>query len=190
MTVAHRSRIGTSDRLFFAHLQIICTGPGYTLRNFVSHVNGLVHRGYTNPTWHLHSEKGKQANPPQPSSPDTFARQGLTFRPIASKVKSQKPKPAATKTQGKAKSKVVAAAPPPPSHEDAVERFLLDMGLSADLADALRHVGIKDEARMKALGRLSDAVLDRLEKSLADEGLDLSACLLVREGLKQRAAAA
>ena len=43
---------------------------------------------------------------------------------------------------------------------------------------------------MKALGRLSDAVLDRLEKSLADEGLDLSACLLVREGLKQRAAAA
>ncbi len=78
---------------------------------------------------------------------------------------------------------------PKPEVADVVERFLKGMGLTSELAGALRRVGISDEARMKALGQLPDTVLDRLEKSLAEEGLDVSALLLVREGLKRRATA-
>ena len=41
---------------------------------------------------------------------------------------------------------------------------------------------------MRALGRLSEAVLDKLERGLEEAGLDFAARLLVREGLRQRAA--
>ena len=82
----------------------------------------------------------------------------------------------------KKKTPVIPAA-------DVVDEFLKEVGLSADLAEVLKQVGIIDEARIKALGKLSDAVMDRLESSLAEAGLDVAARLLVREGLKQRAAA-
>ena len=73
---------------------------------------------------------------------------------------------------------------------DAVSRFLAEIGLSEDLADVVKGVGIIDEARMEALGRLPEGALDRFENSLAGAGLDMAACLLIVEGLKRRAAAA
>ena len=73
---------------------------------------------------------------------------------------------------------------------DAVSRFLTEIGLSEDLADVVKGVGIIDEARMEALGRLPESALDRFENSLAGAGLDVAARLLIVEGLKQRAAAA
>ena len=76
------------------------------------------------------------------------------------------------------------------SKPDVVDAFLKEIGLSSDLADVLKRVGIIDERRIIALGKLSDAVLDRLESGLAEAGLDVAARLLVREGLKTRAAAA
>ena len=70
---------------------------------------------------------------------------------------------------------------------DDVVDFLKEVGLSPTLAYILRQAGITDAARMRALGRVPDALLDRLECSLGDAGLDLVGCLLVREGLKRRA---
>lgn len=63
-------------------------------------------------------------------------------------------------------------------------RFLQKQGLSSDVEPALKTVGITDLARMRALGALPDAALDRLETALAGEGLDLAARLLIREGLR------
>ncbi|RPD61512.1 hypothetical protein L227DRAFT_562973 [Lentinus tigrinus ALCF2SS1-6] len=57
---------------------------------------------------------------------------------------------------------------------DTVGRFLKEVGLKDDLADALMHVGINDDARIRALGQLPDALLDKVDESLAQEGLDLS----------------
>ena len=71
---------------------------------------------------------------------------------------------------------------------DIVSGFLKEVGLSPALTVALKEVGITDAARMRALGSLSETVLDRLESSLGEAGLDIAARLLVREGLKQRAA--
>ena len=73
---------------------------------------------------------------------------------------------------------------------DAVNRFLTEIGLSEDLADVVKGVGIVDEARMEALGRLPGSALDRFENSLAGAGLDVAARLLIVEGLKQRAVVA
>ncbi len=69
---------------------------------------------------------------------------------------------------------------------NAVVHFLEEQGLSADSADVLRAIGICDEKRMRHLGRLSSPALERLEKALAEKGLDFAACLLVREGLCKR----
>ena len=82
-----------------------------------------------------------------------------------------------------------AKGAPTPCSEDVIDTFLKEVGLSSELTDVLKKVGIIDAQRIKALGKLSDAVLDRLECSLAEADLDVAACLLVREGLKQRAAA-
>lgn len=78
------------------------------------------------------------------------------------------------------------------TEEDPVERFLRENGLERDvkaIKDVLREVGISDDARMKGLGRLSDQALEKLEDDLRQKGLDLSARLLVIEGLKRRAKA-
>ena len=170
-------------------VQIIATGPGHTLTNFVKHLNGLAHRMQMSagadqdrnqdPVWHEHSRK---TNKPKGSGSAAVATQASEASSAGKASKAYKTVP---KSPKKRKAVIVSPAP-----EDAVASFLEEMGLSRDLAEVLRDVGIKDEARMKALGRLSDTALDRLEKSLAEKGLDVSACLLVREGLKQRATAA
>ncbi|KAI0801454.1 hypothetical protein C8Q74DRAFT_493550 [Fomes fomentarius] len=73
-----------------------------------------------------------------------------------------------------------------PSTSHPVVQFLEEQGLSADSADALQAVGICDEKRMECLGCLPSHALDRLEKALAERGLDFAACVLVREGLCKR----
>ncbi|KAI1791978.1 hypothetical protein LXA43DRAFT_370150 [Ganoderma leucocontextum] len=75
-----------------------------------------------------------------------------------------------------------AASPP-----DPVVRFLKELGLSPSLADSLRRVGISDDNRIRAIGALPRGPMDRIEKGLALEGIDLAACVLIRQGLKQRA---
>ena len=77
-----------------------------------------------------------------------------------------------------------AIAPPPP---DPVIRFLEELGLSPSLAGSLRRVGISDDNRIRAIGALPRGPMDRIEKGLALEGIDLVACVLIRQGLKQRA---
>ena len=82
----------------------------------------------------------------------------------------------------------VTATKPIPEHGDnVISQFLEECGLGAELARELRMVGITDATRIRALGALPSAALDRLEKSLGDAGLDFAACMLVREGLKRRA---
>ena len=73
---------------------------------------------------------------------------------------------------------------------DTVSRFLEEIGLSEDLADVVRGVGILDDSRIKALGRLPESALDKFEDGLAAAGLDIAARLLILEGLKRRAASA
>ncbi|KAI0756098.1 hypothetical protein C8Q80DRAFT_7697 [Daedaleopsis nitida] len=68
-----------------------------------------------------------------------------------------------------------------------VERFLARHGLSSALGPALRAVGILDDGRIRALGRLPDSALEKLQTALAGEGLDLAACLLVSDGLRKAA---
>ena len=75
----------------------------------------------------------------------------------------------------------------PAEDEDAVKRFLNNVGLSAELVEVLRRVGISGEERIKALGRLSDQALDKVEESLVEAGLGLAARVLILEGLKERA---
>ena len=52
----------------------------------------------------------------------------------------------------------------------------------------MRGVGILDDSRMKALGKLPESAQDKFEKGLAEAGLDIAARLLILEGLKRRAA--
>ncbi|RPD82909.1 hypothetical protein L226DRAFT_565418 [Lentinus tigrinus ALCF2SS1-7] len=77
--------------------------------------------------------------------------------------------------------------PPPPGVEDPVVRFLKEVSLSPTLADTLREVGVSDEQRIQALGALHWRSLDKLDKALAQAGLDYVARLLIRDGLKKRA---
>ncbi|RPD64582.1 hypothetical protein L226DRAFT_565424 [Lentinus tigrinus ALCF2SS1-7] len=141
----------------------LLVGPGSSLYNFRQHLTGIRHR----------------LEPEATAGERTTSKAGQPAGAAAPSRSHANREAAPPRTPKKRKANV----------EDVVERFLKEMGLTGELADALRHVGISDEARMKALGQLSDALLDRLEKSLAEEGLDLSACLLVREGLKRRATA-
>ncbi|TFK86333.1 hypothetical protein K466DRAFT_587325 [Polyporus arcularius HHB13444] len=71
---------------------------------------------------------------------------------------------------------------------DPVVTFLNEISLSPVLAETLRGVGISDEQRMRALGGLHWRMLDRLDKTLEHAGLDPVARLLIRDGLKRRAA--
>ena len=77
-------------------------------------------------------------------------------------------------------------APPDQGH-DPVARFLQDFGLSPALSDNLRAVGINDEHRMRALGRLHGNTLNKLDKDLKQVGFDPTAILLIKEGLRRRA---
>ncbi|KAI8980585.1 hypothetical protein BD414DRAFT_492667 [Trametes punicea] len=72
---------------------------------------------------------------------------------------------------------------------DVVTQFLVEQGLSASFAQALRSVGISDHSRMRMLGALPETDLDKLGEKLACEGLDFVACLLVRGGLRRYARA-
>ena len=76
---------------------------------------------------------------------------------------------------------------PPDQGQDPVARFLQDFGLSPTLANNLRAVGINDEHRMRALGRLHGNVLNKLDKVLKQAGFDPTAILLIKEGLRRRA---
>ena len=78
--------------------------------------------------------------------------------------------------------------PPPLPLGDPVVRFLEEVGLSADMAGTLREVGITDERRMRALGALHHSALEGLLRQLRTMRVDYTARLLIREGLKRRAA--
>ncbi|KAI0370088.1 Dor1-domain-containing protein [Pilatotrama ljubarskyi] len=71
---------------------------------------------------------------------------------------------------------------------DAVEIFLKDLGLSADLAGILRRAGITDRVRMQGLGRLDGSILDNFQRKLEEAGLDWTESALVRGGLQKCAA--
>ena len=73
---------------------------------------------------------------------------------------------------------------------DVVVSFLLKHGLSAQLAPALRAVGLTDHGKMRRSGKASERSLDRLEKKLAKKGVDYIARMLVRNGLCRMAEAA
>ncbi|KAI9067207.1 hypothetical protein FKP32DRAFT_1755333 [Trametes sanguinea] len=98
-------------------------------------------------------------------------------------VGSSRPGPSSSSARG--------SAAPSQLKDDAadVEDFLHGIGLSAELASALRGVGVSDRARMRALGGLPDAELDKLDRCLARAGLDDAARILVRCGLRKCAAA-
>ncbi|KAI0756115.1 hypothetical protein C8Q80DRAFT_1264214 [Daedaleopsis nitida] len=149
---------------------IFNVGPGSTLNYFMTHLRGGKHypKGSRKPRWSQHASHEQAGETRAPQMGATASQAGRT------PTTRNAPPSAAQRRKT-------------PAGDDAVERFLDDIGLSVEYADALRHVGINDDARIQALGRLSDANLDRLEKSLADEGLDFAACLLVREGLQHRA---
>ncbi|KAI0325419.1 hypothetical protein GY45DRAFT_248498 [Cubamyces sp. BRFM 1775] len=72
---------------------------------------------------------------------------------------------------------------------DVVAEFLVESGLSANLAGILRAVGVTDRVRMRMLGALPDAELARLDEQLEKQGMDLVAQMLVREGLRRCARA-
>ncbi|KAI0706261.1 hypothetical protein C8T65DRAFT_231438 [Cerioporus squamosus] len=82
----------------------------------------------------------------------------------------------------------VHVRPPPGETEDPVVKFLGEVSLSPALAETLREVGISDEPRMRALGALHWRSLEKLDKALEQAGLDYVARLLIRDGLKRRAA--
>lgn len=79
------------------------------------------------------------------------------------------------------------AQPPPGQVEDPVVKFLREVSLSPSLAETLRAVGISDDHRIRALGALHWRLLDRLDKTMEQAGLDPVARLLIRDGLKRRA---
>ncbi|KAI0756077.1 hypothetical protein C8Q80DRAFT_1126343 [Daedaleopsis nitida] len=88
---------------------------------------------------------------------------------------------------------VASAAVPIPVADpayDPVVRFLHEVGLSSNLADVLRQVGISDNPRMAALGAMRVAALNQLDKTLQQAGLDFVSRVLIREGLKSRASQA
>lgn len=142
------------------------------------HLRGGKHypKGSRKPRWNQHASQEQASEPRAPQlGPTSVVSLGGAS---ASQGRTQTTRDAPPLAGHRRKSSAV---------NGAVERFLDDIGLSVEYADALRRVGINDDARVQALGRLSDANLDRLEKSLGEQGLDFSACLLVREGLQQRA---
>lgn len=85
---------------------------------------------------------------------------------------------------------VLASAAVPVPAADPVVRFLHEVGLSSDLADVLRQVGISDDLRIAALGAMRVAALNQLDKTLQQAGLDFVSRVLIREGLKDRASPA
>ena len=169
-------------RAYSSSLQVYSSGPGLSLANFAKHLGALPHRNLLQQATHhvattnSHAIPTKRARSPARATHSAVASAseggGTHIRRMDQLQKSAK------------KHKV---AVPAVASGDVVERFLESIGLSADLAETLRVVGISDNARMKALGRLSDDLLDRLEANLVKSGLDYSACLLVRQGLKERA---
>ena len=98
--------------------------------------------------------------------------------------RSPMPPDSAGKTDTASSPPLGLVAPPP---SDPVIRFLEELGLSPSLAGSLRRVGISDNNRIRAIGALPRGPMDRIEKGLALEGIDLVACVLIRQGLKQRA---
>ncbi|KAI0778912.1 hypothetical protein BD413DRAFT_512798 [Trametes elegans] len=68
---------------------------------------------------------------------------------------------------------------------DVVEDFLASVGLSIDLAGALRGAGIIDRSRMRGLGELPDPAYSIVDDALAGMGLDVTARALIRNGLKK-----
>ncbi|KAH9923135.1 uncharacterized protein BXZ73DRAFT_103933 [Epithele typhae] len=109
------------------------------------------------------AKKRREVAPQQPSSPPAASISGA---PIAHGSNAQH-------------------APAPAL--DEVERFLEEIGLPTALAGVLRSVGIKDDGRIQALGKLSGVFVEKLDASLADAGLDFADRLLVQSGLKARA---
>ena len=151
-------------------MQAILVGPGHSLLNFRHHLTGSKCHGL------VPQPEGTKSSSAVSSKATKTSSQATSSGSHADGADARPPAPT---TSTKCKQQI----------QGVVEKFLTEMGLTSSLADALRHVGISDEARMKALGKLPDSGLDRLEKTLAEQGLDFSACLLVREGLKQRATA-
>ena len=107
------------------------------------------------------------------------------------KSKKRAPKVVSKAKTGTASARVVTEKKADGDNVDTfVEEFLRECGLSEEnLAGVLKKMGLTSEARITALGQLSDAVLEKLEKSLEDQEVDFTARLLVFAGLKRRAAA-
>ena len=202
-----------ADRMY--PVQVILAGPGNGLPCFAQHLRGNPHRKATgralrpprnangrssvkevvdDPMQGTHSKKARtttkakaksvsiaRPNAPSASSNGSARRQGTSRRPTKKGCPSGAARLEAEHT-GPARSVGMAEG------VDIVSGFLKEVGLSPALTVALKEVGITDAARMRALGSLSETVLDRLESSLGEAGLDIAARLLVREGLKQRAA--
>ncbi|KAH9923133.1 uncharacterized protein BXZ73DRAFT_79550 [Epithele typhae] len=88
----------------------------------------------------------------------------------------------------KRRKKLAAEDPVEAAAVDAATQFCADFGMEAEDAERLRSVGLKNEARVKAMGTLSEEGMGMLMEALKGEGMDFAGRLLVREGLVRRAA--
>ncbi|KAH9923144.1 uncharacterized protein BXZ73DRAFT_79560 [Epithele typhae] len=111
----------------------------------------------------------------------------LSSPALSSQPQSAPPLPRRTARISAHHALAPATAPVSSPAQDEVERFLEEIGLPTSLAGTLKNVGIKDDGRIKALGKLADTYIDRLDASLADAGLDFADRLLIQSGLKARA---
>ncbi len=173
VSLVTRREQGFSD---FRVVQTIPAGPGQTLKMLADHLNDMHPHFRRNP---IATEAGY----------DTFVDPPTTvhLELHRSPLKHHEPTPAASISGTSQRTPEILLAPR--TESSVVQAFLAEHGLGPDVLPILQDVGITDHARMRALGRLPEQYLDRLEGGLSDRGLDLAACLLVREGLRRLAEA-
>ena len=148
---------------------MIAAGPGQTLETFVDHLKTMHPDARRNPPARLGAGSAFHEHPRDASFE---SHQDISWD---SSKSSLAPTPSASA------QRTLEVAPA----SDVVKSFLADHGLGPDFAPILQVIGIFDHARMRALGRLSEHSLDRLERELSERGLDFTACLLVRDGLQR-----
>ena len=189
-------------------VQVMYSAYGRNFGNFVNHVLGQPHRDRVfAATGIMPQGRGREKHRTDKGKGKRKSAKRKLTQPKKSKAKTQpvlqpnaKPTSSAPKPKPQSAMKAKDAPAPAPKQARAAAKnpeqpdadaaaaalrsLLTSVGLQPALAPALRSVGITDAARIRALGRLPDESMDRLEGSLEDAGLDVAARILVREGLR------
>lgn len=155
---------------------MILAGPGQTLDAFVDHLKNT----------HPHLRRNRPATESGRVLKTYANRRNVVHAELPRSHLTQRDPTPAISSNGSSQ-RTPQASPAPRTETDVVEAFLAEHGLGLDVLPILQDVGITDVARMRALGRLPEHYLDRLEGGLMDRGLDFAACLLVRDGLRRLA---